>query len=183
VLAACKAAILSSFDAAVAALEQKFGAGPTTWQADETVDEIRFTSVGVSGIDPMPWQNRPTFQQVLQFSGVAGRCGKAKRPSLNELLGSVGRDRLRGTPGADAICASRGKDRLIGRKGNDILLGGPGNDLIRAGGGDDILRGQGGKDVLLGGKGDDVLSGGGGKDRCSAGAGKNRLRSCDRRSP
>jgi hypothetical protein len=30
-------------------------------------DQIQFSTVGVIGQPPIPWQNRPTFQQVIEF--------------------------------------------------------------------------------------------------------------------
>jgi hypothetical protein len=179
VLAACRTAILSSFNDAVSALEQSFGSSTSAWQVDETVDEIRFTSVGVSGIDPIPWQNRPTFQQVLQFGTTPpGGCGGQEGSRLTQILGTDGPDRLVGTSGADVICAGGGRDRLIGLSGEDILLGGRGKDILVGAAGNDLLKGQGGRDLLRGGKGDDVLRGGKGKDRCFGGPGRNRVRGC-----
>ncbi len=66
-LAACRTALLASLDEAVAALEAQFGRDPGTWEADEEGDFIEYTAVGVQGQRAMQWQNRPTFQQVLQF--------------------------------------------------------------------------------------------------------------------
>ena len=67
-LAACRDALLASLDAAVAALEARDGADPAAWNADEEADQIRYAALGVQGQDPMQWQNRPTFQQVLEFA-------------------------------------------------------------------------------------------------------------------
>jgi acyl-homoserine lactone acylase PvdQ len=66
----CREILLASFDLAVKALETEFGADPASWEADEEGDSIQFTAVGLQGQDPMPWQNRPTFQQVLEFEGI-----------------------------------------------------------------------------------------------------------------
>jgi len=67
-LAACRADLLESLDEAVAALEDRDGDDPTSWDADEERDQIRYAAVGIQGQDPMQWQNRPTFQQVLEFA-------------------------------------------------------------------------------------------------------------------
>jgi acyl-homoserine lactone acylase PvdQ len=67
-LAACRAGLLESLDQAVAALEDEYGPDPDDWEADEEADQIRYTAVGIQGQDPMQWQNRPTFQQVLEFT-------------------------------------------------------------------------------------------------------------------
>ena len=35
---------------------------------DKHIDDIRATTAGVIGVRPIDWQNRPTFQQVVQFT-------------------------------------------------------------------------------------------------------------------
>jgi acyl-homoserine lactone acylase PvdQ len=66
-LKACRAALLTSLDAAVAELEAAFSEDPATWDVDETVDQINFVPVGIQDQDNIQWQNRPTFQQILEF--------------------------------------------------------------------------------------------------------------------
>ena len=63
----CRAALTASLDEAIKTLEAAFGADPATWDADETGDQIDFTPVGLQDQPNMQWQNRPTFQQVLEF--------------------------------------------------------------------------------------------------------------------
>lgn len=63
----CRKRLVASLDAAVTALEEEFGGDPTTWDADEEGDQIDFTPVGLQDQPNMQWQNRPTFQQVLEF--------------------------------------------------------------------------------------------------------------------
>ena len=63
----CRNDIRASLDLALKELERLYGADPATWDADEEGDMIQFSPVGVQGQDPIPWQNRPTFQQVLEF--------------------------------------------------------------------------------------------------------------------
>jgi acyl-homoserine lactone acylase PvdQ len=67
VLATCREALWAALDAAAAELEVKQGPAPSTWRADATAERIRFTS-GVLP-DTMRWTNRPTFQQLMSFSG------------------------------------------------------------------------------------------------------------------
>jgi acyl-homoserine lactone acylase PvdQ len=67
----CRADLRESLDVAIKELERLFGKSPDTWEADEEADMIQFTPVGVQGQDPIPWQNRPTFQQVLEFGKSA----------------------------------------------------------------------------------------------------------------
>lgn len=66
-LARCRVALKGSLDDAVKALEGEFGADPATWDADEVGDQINFRPVGLKDQPNMQWQNRPTFQQVLEF--------------------------------------------------------------------------------------------------------------------
>jgi hypothetical protein len=67
VLATCREALWGVLDAAAAQLAAKQGAVPSSWRADATAERIRFAS----GIlpDTMRWTNRPTFQQLMSFSG------------------------------------------------------------------------------------------------------------------
>lgn len=156
-LGACRSALLASLDQAVVALESAHGADPASWDPGEEADRIQFTTVGLTSQRSMQWQNRPTFQQVLEFS--AGCPGKRKAKS--EIVGTNGRDRLRGTKRRDIICGFRGRDRITGLRGNDLVLGGPGRDR------------------LLGGAGNDRLVGGGSRDLCFGNSGRDRLRRCE----
>jgi hypothetical protein len=67
VLATCREALWAALDAAAAELEAKQGPAPSSWRADATAERIRFTSGVLS--DTMRWSNRPTFQQLMSFSG------------------------------------------------------------------------------------------------------------------
>jgi acyl-homoserine lactone acylase PvdQ len=67
VLATCRGDLWAALDAGAAELEQKQGPAPSAWRADATAERIRFTS-GVLP-DTMRWTNRPTFQQLMSFSG------------------------------------------------------------------------------------------------------------------
>ncbi|MEO7803541.1 MAG: penicillin acylase family protein, partial [Actinomycetota bacterium] len=66
-LTACRAALVASLSDAIATLETQFGTDPNTWNADEAGDKIAFSGLDLTGPKPMMWQNRPTFQQVLEF--------------------------------------------------------------------------------------------------------------------
>jgi hypothetical protein len=52
--------------ASIRATVKKLGSDPDTWNADEKADQIVYSSVGVVDVPNMPWQNRPTFQQVVE---------------------------------------------------------------------------------------------------------------------
>jgi acyl-homoserine lactone acylase PvdQ len=67
VLATCREALWAAIDAAAAQLEATQGSNPSKWRADATAERIRFTSGVLS--DTMRWTNRPTFQQLMSFSG------------------------------------------------------------------------------------------------------------------
>jgi len=62
--ALCAAAVRASLTAAVADLDSP---DPTAWHVDPTKDQIEFSIGGVAAVQPIPWQNRPTFQQVTQI--------------------------------------------------------------------------------------------------------------------
>ena len=67
VLQSCRDSLWAAIDEAAASLEASQGPAPPTWRSDATAERIRF----VSGVlpDTMRWTNRPTFQQVMSFSG------------------------------------------------------------------------------------------------------------------
>lgn len=60
--AGCRAALIRSLQGAI----QKLGRDPSAWEACESCDAIHFTSIGLVSVPDIPWQNRPTFQQVVQ---------------------------------------------------------------------------------------------------------------------
>ena len=65
---ACFAAVQASLREAVATLADRFGSSdPTAWRVNPVDDEIRFSLGGLAAAAPIPWQNRPTFQQVVQI--------------------------------------------------------------------------------------------------------------------
>jgi acyl-homoserine lactone acylase PvdQ len=67
-LADCRAALTSSLHAAVLAAlatQQATSIGALTY--DKTRDAIVSVAAGVVGVRAIDWQNRPTFQQVVQF--------------------------------------------------------------------------------------------------------------------
>jgi acyl-homoserine lactone acylase PvdQ len=65
--AGCAAAVQSSLHDAMAELTARFGSSsPTDWHADPAGDFIQYDLGGFATAPSMPWQNRPTFQQVVQ---------------------------------------------------------------------------------------------------------------------
>jgi acyl-homoserine lactone acylase PvdQ len=64
-LTTCRNDIRQTLQQAVNALNSKqHTTDPTKWTYDKTQDDIKFQYVGES-VDPIDWQNRPTFQQVI----------------------------------------------------------------------------------------------------------------------
>jgi hypothetical protein len=66
-LDACRESLWAAITAACAALTAKHTSDPGTWWADARAERINFTTGLIR--DTMAWTNRPTFQQVMSFSG------------------------------------------------------------------------------------------------------------------
>jgi acyl-homoserine lactone acylase PvdQ len=67
-LAACREALTAALASAVAAVQYQYGMNEGDWGNDlKQKDAIVFSPVGVVSQPAMAWQNRPTFQQVLEF--------------------------------------------------------------------------------------------------------------------
>ena len=67
VLASCRDALWAALDDAAAELETTQGPDPSSWRSSATKERIVFTPGLLA--DTMRWTNRPTFQQVVSFSG------------------------------------------------------------------------------------------------------------------
>jgi acyl-homoserine lactone acylase PvdQ len=66
-LAACRESLWAALEASASRLEMRNGPVLSTWRADATAERIQFLP-GVLA-DTMRWTNRPTFQQLVTFSG------------------------------------------------------------------------------------------------------------------
>jgi acyl-homoserine lactone acylase PvdQ len=76
VTSACRDALWASLGAAAADLETEFAsAAVADWRRQIADEDIRHVAAGVTGVPAIPWQNRPTFQQVVQVP--VGFCGAA----------------------------------------------------------------------------------------------------------
>ena len=74
---ACRSALIAALQATIDHLTQVYGsANPTAWtcsrsngagKCNPATDDIKFSATGVGSIPDMPWVNRPTFQQVVQW--------------------------------------------------------------------------------------------------------------------
>lgn len=68
VLAACRTALLAALDRAIDQVARFKAEHGTDWDEElKNRDAIQFSAVGVPELPAMHWQNRPTFQQVLEF--------------------------------------------------------------------------------------------------------------------
>jgi len=101
-LASCRGALKAALDSTISQLTSIYGSSDTNaWtcsrsnetggrepgsgQADGTrcnpaLDDIQYSEVGVGSVPSMPWVNRPTFQQVVQFPAAraAGDPGESR---------------------------------------------------------------------------------------------------------
>ncbi len=69
-LAACQEALRASLRAAVDRVLAAQGVSSVDELTyDKHIDDIRATTAGVVGVRPIDWQNRPTFQQVVGYTG------------------------------------------------------------------------------------------------------------------
>jgi acyl-homoserine lactone acylase PvdQ len=64
--ARCRGILVSTLKEAAAELRGRYGADPSTWRAS---DRIEFFTAGGVATPSMPWQNRGTFQQVVEVGG------------------------------------------------------------------------------------------------------------------
>ncbi len=67
--AACRRSLTRSLKVALARTMKTQGVtDPRKLTYDKTQDDIRSVTAGVVGVRPIDWQNRPTFQQVVEFT-------------------------------------------------------------------------------------------------------------------
>jgi len=67
-LSACRASLRASLLKAVGRAEKAQGVtSPGALTYDKSIDFIRAVTAGVVGVRPIDWQNRPTFQQVVDY--------------------------------------------------------------------------------------------------------------------
>jgi acyl-homoserine lactone acylase PvdQ len=66
-LDSCRESLWSALEQACDILQAEQGLDPTTWRVEAGPERINFTPGLIS--DTMAWTNRPTFQQVMSFSG------------------------------------------------------------------------------------------------------------------
>ncbi|HEY1360153.1 MAG TPA: penicillin acylase family protein [Thermoleophilaceae bacterium] len=67
-LSACRASLWAALKGAVDGLAASQGQDPQGWASDSSAERIEFQP-GLLGSRTMRWTNRPTFQQLMEFSG------------------------------------------------------------------------------------------------------------------
>jgi acyl-homoserine lactone acylase PvdQ len=74
-LEACRADLVTSLQAAVERVLAEQGVGSVAELTyDKHIDDIRHVAAGVVGVRDIDWQNRPTFQQVVAYTGHRPRA-------------------------------------------------------------------------------------------------------------
>ena len=75
-LGRCRRVLLGALTDAIANAKERYGVGALDEIQMEAVcddgdlcDEIAFTTAGAVGVDDIPWQDRPTFQQIVEVQG------------------------------------------------------------------------------------------------------------------
>ena len=89
-LPACRGSLWAALDAAGGQGQSRYGsADPAQWHGDATAERIRF----LPGLLPrtMRWTNRPTFQQVLEFTGHRGQAAAPRRTPAARRRGTARR--------------------------------------------------------------------------------------------
>ena len=125
------------------------GAGNDTLNGGAGAD----AHIGGAGIDTAEYTGASGSLRVdLLFSSLNTNIAAGDTfDSIENLVGSGGKDNLRGDFGDNLIQGMANADFIYGRRGNDTLEGGGGND---------VLFGEVGNDTLIGGTGNDRLNGG-----------------------
>lgn len=102
-------------------------------------------------------------------------CTPEPVPTVGDIVGTPGNDKILGTSGPDRIFGLGGNDEIAGLDGADVIFGGPGDDRLSGGAGDDTLCGGPDRDYLSGGAGNDKLFGGNGNDDLAGEGGDDQL--------
>jgi acyl-homoserine lactone acylase PvdQ len=75
-LTRCRGMLRSTLVQAAGAVRQRYGVAqvedikvPATCGSPRTCDQIEFRTAGAIATPPIPWQNRPTFQQAVEIQG------------------------------------------------------------------------------------------------------------------
>ncbi len=118
------------------------------------------TMEGGDGTDTVLYSLAPSRVEIdLSIVGRQNTRGAGTDTfvSIENVIGSIGDDRLIGSAGANFLIGNGGADLLSGGGGHDVLWGGIGNDSLWGGAGDDMLDGGAGNDTIDGGAGSDTV--------------------------
>jgi acyl-homoserine lactone acylase PvdQ len=66
-LAACRSAVIASLASAVQSLKTQYGNDPAAWDVNENAEKIEHSAAGLENVPLIQWQNRPTFQQAVEY--------------------------------------------------------------------------------------------------------------------
>ncbi|NJM92171.1 MAG: hypothetical protein HC861_05620 [Rhodospirillaceae bacterium] len=150
------------------------GGGNDTYIVEESGDKITELAGGGDNDVVTSWVNSYTLSaniEQLEFDAtVVGATGTGNAQA-NNIVGTLGNDKLDGGGGNDQVFGSDGNDTLLGGLGFDQLDGGEDNDQLDGGDGNDHLSGGAGNDSITGGAGNDEMVGGAGNDTMNGGAG------------
>lgn len=121
---------------------------------------------------PIPQGYYPeTFLVEVSLDDLAndggGGEGDNVKPDIEELIGTIARDKLTGSAGPNTLWGRGGHDELFGGDGNDVLHGEAGNDRLDGGNGDDTHNGGDDNDTLFANAGADAYNGGTGTDEAN----------------
>jgi acyl-homoserine lactone acylase PvdQ len=91
VLADCRTALWDSLEQAAADLEAEFSDPDVAdWKRAIADEDIRATTAGIVGVPAIDWQNRPTFQQVVQIGSVDHyKCYRTRRAAASAAFGGA----------------------------------------------------------------------------------------------
>ncbi len=107
----CAELLVPSLLAAVASVASaEYGPDPTGWHAPKVNDQIQFDAIGLTTVPPIDWQNRPTFQQVVQFTSgpVAIDAGPEEPLDAGPVLPSHDGSVLLGNDAAGGVASASG---------------------------------------------------------------------------
>jgi Ca2+-binding RTX toxin-like protein len=116
----------------------------------------------------------------IHFTGP-GDLTRAHRNTIHggagndNIVTSMGSDRVYGDEGDDSISTSGGVDRIYAGAGDDMIDAGAGSDKVHAGDGNDIVKGGVGHDRIFGDAGRDQLGGGSQADQIDGGADADKI--------
>ena len=93
----------------------------------------------------------------LDAGRSSGVFGNDTLSNIDNVVGSMGDDRISGDNNANVLSGGQGDDTLEGKGGNDILTPGEGRDVMFGGWGSDRFMVGPGSSIIFGGAGTDIV--------------------------